>query len=83
MTSQTDYEAPSDEDLREQALTFLKTCKKKEYRQLRRDGELEEMLALKVRAAKSQAEGLQHSGVWAGEAWNRAIRSAILESESD
>ncbi len=74
---------PSDEVLRQKSLTFVKECKPKSYRQMKRLHELEEYLDLKVKACKREAQSLMESGVWENEAWNRAIRQELLESESD
>lgn len=73
------YQPPDDEELRQKALTFLKDVKPQEYRQLLRDGELQEMLRLKVQACKGYAKALGGGP----EAWNMAIRQELLESESD
>lgn len=78
-----EFQVPSDSQLREQALKFFKENKPKAYREMKADGSLEEVLAMRVKAARDYAQTLQNTGTWAGEAWNRAIRLEILESESD
>ncbi|MDP3063833.1 MAG: hypothetical protein Q8O40_11590 [Chloroflexota bacterium] len=62
---------------------FLKTCKPKAYRQVQRDGELDGWIELKVNAAKRLANNLMECGATPEDAWNRAVRSSILESETD
>jgi hypothetical protein len=74
---------PSEETLKAKALRFLRTCRAKEYRELSRSGDLPEAVSLKVKGAQDYAQSLMATGVWETEAWNRAIRSEILESESD
>ncbi|GEM_PF-2675358 len=74
---------PSQAELEAKAEYFLKTSRAKEYRAAKKSGELQEWIQIKVKAAKEMAESLIGGGVWEGEAWNRAIRSQILESESD
>ena len=82
MTEYT-YPTPSDATLAAKAKHFLWTCKRRQYLQAKREGELDEWIDLKVRSCKRYAENLMASGSWAGEAWNRAIRLEILESETD
>ena len=50
---------------------------------MKADGSHKEVCQLKAKAAKDYAESFIYSGVWDREAWNRAIRLEILESESD
>jgi hypothetical protein len=78
-----DFVAPTQQELEAKALRYLKTCKPKELKELKRNGELEQSLQLRARAAKRYALNLMESGVWETEAWNRAIRLEILESDSD
>jgi hypothetical protein len=77
------WQPPTQEELEEKALNYLKTCLPKDYRQMKKDGELEENIRLRVKAAKSYAESLIKGGMFEGEAWNLAIRQEILDSESD
>jgi len=65
---------PSDEVLRQKRLTYLKENKPQMYRELKKDGELEEHLARKVKFCKETAQYLMKAGIWENEAWNRAIR---------
>jgi hypothetical protein len=46
-------------------------------------GELDEYLNLKAKQAKDYAKNLIASGEWENQAWNRAERLIIMESESD
>ena len=73
----------SDEELINMAMRYFRTCKPKEYRQMKKDGELMEVCQLMVKAARRYAKNLMAVGIFAGEAWNRAIRLEILESETD
>ena len=74
---------PSPASLRAQALVYLKECKPTEYRQMKKDGELEKHLGLMVEACQRYAMNLKEQGVEEWEAWNLAIRQEILESPSD
>lgn len=74
---------PSDEELRDKALRFLKEVKPREYREMQREGALNRLVENKVAACKDYAAALMRSGSSPPEAWNRAIRLEILESESD
>ncbi len=78
-----EWEAPTQEALEAQALDFSKKCKPKEYREMKKDGSLQEVCQLAARAAQSYAERLIKNGMWEREAWNMAIRQDILQSESD
>jgi len=69
--------------LKNKAETFLRTCRAKDYRKAKASGELQEWIGLKVQNCQDEAQSLMASGVWEQEAWNRAIRSQILESETD
>ena len=77
------WEAPTQEALEAQALDYLKKCKPREYRELKKTGELQELCRLRADAARNYAESLIHQGMWEREAWPMAIRLEILESESD
>ena len=74
---------PSDGDLRAVAEHYLKTCQRKEYRQAKREGELDEWVALKAKGARTYAESMIAQGMDPGIAWNIAVRSELLGSESD
>ena len=74
---------PTQDDLEAQALDFFKRCKPKEYREMKRDGSLQEVCQLVAEAAQRYAQNLTGSGMWEREAWNMAIRQEILQSESD
>jgi len=77
------YPVPED-TLKSIALEFYRLPQnRKRYRDLRASSELDEAIAIKVRNCQSQAESLMATGLWENEAWNRAIRSEILESESE
>jgi len=74
---------PSQTVLEDKALDFLKTCKPKEYRNMKASGELKEYCQLKAEATKRLAESLISTGVFENQAWHWAIRSEILEREFD
>lgn len=79
-----DYKAPTEEKLISKALTFMrKNYSHAKYQELVKSGELYQLAKLKAEAAKDRADSLITSGTFPGEAWNQAIRSEILESESD
>jgi len=73
----------SQDALAAKALNYIKSCKPEAYRQMKEDGDLEEYCRLKAKAALREAETLIASGEPDFIAWNRAIRSEILESETD
>lgn len=62
---------------------FLRQCKPKEYSELKLASRLDEICRLKAVAAQEMAKDLIESGVFEREAWNRAIRFQILESETE
>ena len=75
---------PSKAVLEAEALEFYRLPQnKRRYRRLKASGELDQAIENKVANTQQQARSLMFSGVWENEAWNRAIRSEILESESD
>lgn len=74
---------PSQEELEAKALYFVRTCKPKEHKRMKESAELEEYCQLKANAARRYAENLMTTGEPDFIAWNRAIRSEILESETD
>ena len=72
----------SQSELEQKALDFLKQNKKKAIKGMSRE-ELQEWATQKAESAQSYHDSLVKTGVWEEEAWNRAIRLEILESESD
>ncbi len=68
-------------ELEAKALNFIRRNKPEARKMSQVD--IAEWVTLKAKAARAEAESLIASGVWDQEAWNRAIRSQILESESD
>ncbi len=73
----------SQSDLESKSLDYLRRCHPKAFKEMKKDGSLDEYTAKKAKAAKDYAENLMKSGIWEEEAWNRAIRLKILRSESD
>ena len=78
----TTFRPPTDEELTEEARNFLRGNSAR-YRELRASGELEEVINLKVAAAKDHAYALIDSGVFENQAWFWAIREEILERDPD
>jgi hypothetical protein len=70
------------QELESKALDFIKRNKKKDCKTMSK-AEINEWAVLKANAARRYAENLMATGIWYQEAWNRAIRLEILESESD
>jgi hypothetical protein len=70
----------SQADLEAKALEYVKENKPKEYRKMKKSGDLDEYCRLAAKAARESAEALIKSGMWDREAWNLAIRQEILES---
>jgi hypothetical protein len=70
---------PSKEKLRELALEFIKN--KRSYKQLTKDGELEEYLDLTVESCERYANNLIETGIEKGEAWKQAINQEIFGRE--
>ena len=78
------FQPPTWESLKQQALSHFKGSHRKEYRELKQNPqELEEYLESKAYNTKSYAESLQRQGVWAGRAWEIAVREVILGVPAD
>ena len=73
----------TDEELEEKRLTYLRLCKPKELRRLRKEGALAEHLERRARRCRDQVASLTQDGVFEGRAWQVAIREALLETEAD
>ena len=78
----TTFRPPTDKQLTKEARDFLRGIPAR-YRELRASGELEEVINLKVGAAKAHADALMGTGVFENQAWFWAIREKILEREPD
>lgn len=78
-----DFVAPTQQELEAKALKFFRECKPKSYREMKNSSELKEVCQLRAKATRRYALSLMENGVWETEAWNRAIRLKILESDSD
>ena len=76
-------EPPTTNELEEQALKFLRDCRPQEYKELKARGAVEEYCQQKVEAAQRAAENLISQGTFPPQAWNTAIRTEILECQSD
>jgi len=66
----------------EEARSFLRGNSSR-YKVLQREGDVEEVIALKVAAAKDHAAALMESGIFESQAWCWAIREKILERDPD
>jgi hypothetical protein len=77
------YKPPDQEMLESKALKFVRQNDPKEYRRMKKEGELEKFCQLKAEAAKSYAESLIATGEFENQAWYRAICLEILEREKD
>jgi len=78
----TTYTKPSDSELAQTALDFLKLNPKR-YKALKENGELEATIEAKVVATKHAADILITQGVFENQAWLWAVREHILETEAD
>lgn len=74
---------PTDDHLKTTYLRYLRECRPKVLQAAQSAGELDELVALAVNGAKTFARNLMLSGVFEPDAWNRAIRSELLESDSE
>ena len=74
---------PGDASLRQMAAEWERDNNHRGFRRMARRGELEEFLAVKVRATRSMAEYLIGIGENPSHAWRGAIRVHICESEPD
>ena len=84
MTLESSYYKPPDQAMLEsKALKFVRQNDPKEYRRMKKEGELDKYCQLKAQAAKSYAEGLIATGEFEKQAWYRAICLEILEHETD
>ncbi len=73
---------PTEAMLIAEARTFLRGDSQR-YKKLRKEGDLEEIIALKIAAAKDHAATLMGQGVFESQAWFWAIKEKILEQEAD
>ena len=74
---------PGDKGLRKQVIDYEKIANPKELRRMRREGTLEDYVAIKIRATRNYARYLIGFKVPSSEAWRRAIRVHILERDED
>jgi hypothetical protein len=74
---------PTQEELGAKALYYVRTCKPKSYKEMKKDGTLDHYCQLAAIAATNYANSLIDTGESEEQAWNRAIRLEILESETD
>ena len=71
------------EILKGMRLRFLRDCRRKEYKALWANGSLDEELEASARRCREYAKSLIESGTFYALAWSMAVRSVLLESESD
>ena len=81
--TEEEFTPPPRGHLLEQVREFLRTSRESDYYRMKREGTLEEELERRVDTAIRYAGNLTASGEWEVQAWNRAIRLVILESETD
>ena len=73
-----------DDQLKQFRLNFLKGERPEEYRQLRREGKLEQHLQEHADACRRKAASLVEQGeTHEGQAWQWAIRIVLLETPPD
>ena len=77
-----EYQEPTQRELELQALEYLKSNKRKEYRETQQLGGLSVYCHAKAIATRLYAEKLIASGEVVRDAWNRAIHREILEKEN-
>jgi hypothetical protein len=75
--------APTQSELENKALTFVRTNKPKYFNDLKKTGKLKEYCQRRATKAMSYAKTLIVNGTPEAEAWNTAIRHEILESKSN
>lgn len=73
---------PTSADLALYAIDYYRIRQPREYKKMRRDGTLNEVIEGKVKACKDYAQNLIASGTWEGEAWQTAIREVLLQVSS-
>ena len=78
-----EYQPPTQSELKNKALNFVKTNKPRYYRDLKKTGKLKEYCQRRATKAMSYAKSLIVNGMSEGEAWNMAIRQEMLELKSD
>ena len=74
--------APTQSELENKALTFVRTNKPKYYNNLKKTGKLKEYCQIRATKAMTYAKTLIVNGTPEAEAWNMAIRHEILEAKS-
>ena len=74
---------PGDKTLQAEAIKFVRENQRSAYRQMQKDGELDEYARLKAKAAREYAENLIAQGEMGSHAWRRAMRVHIYEREED
>jgi hypothetical protein len=74
---------PGDKTLQAEAIKFVRENQRSDYRQMQKDGELDEYARLKAKATREYAENLIAQGEMGAHAWRRAMRVHIYEREED
>ena len=77
------YAGPSDANLRDQAITYLRQNKRREYSEMRRNGTLESEISELIAETRKHAQHLIDSGEMPQQAWYRAICLVICGRETD
>ena len=74
----------SDDDMKRLRRNFLRDCRPREYRRLRKAGELEDHLQRMADLCGRRAAGLVRGGTtFEAQAWHWAIREVLLETAWD
>ena len=74
----------SDDDLKRLRCNFLRDCRPKEYRRLKKAGELDEHLQKMADLCSRRAVRLVENGTtFEEQAWHWAVREVLLETKWD
>ena len=79
----THYTPPTYMAMWDTADNYLRTCKAGEYRELRKAKTLDDRIRGMIESAEEYAAMLIEGGEAVDTAWNRAIRSRLLESAEE
>lgn len=80
---QPTWEHPTEGQLMDMAMRFVRDNKPKEYNQLVKQNKLDEYCRSKAKATLNEATNLIATGMYERQAWNQAERIVLLEVNSD